>query len=42
VAEKHIIHATGMKKVRIGGETLLKPLLVAPSTPSIPSPAATK
>jgi hypothetical protein len=40
VAEKHGIHNTDLKTARIGGEMLPKPLLVAPSTPSTPSPPA--
>jgi hypothetical protein len=38
--EKHEIHNTDLKTMRIGGEMLLEPLSVARSTPSTPSPSA--
>jgi hypothetical protein len=40
VADKHGIYNTDLKTARIGGETLPKPLLVAPLTPSTSSPPA--
>jgi hypothetical protein len=39
--EKYKIHHTNLKTTRIGGETLLEPLPIAPSPPSTSSPLAT-
>jgi hypothetical protein len=38
--EKYKIQNTNLQTARIGGEALLKLLLVAPPTPSTPSPSA--
>jgi hypothetical protein len=39
--EKHKRHETNLKTTGIGGDTLPELLLVAPSTPSTPSPSTT-
>jgi hypothetical protein len=39
--EKHEIHHTHLQTARIGGDTLLEPVSVAPLILSTPSPSAT-